>query len=875
MRFSDPLPLPAVRASRSLPSSAALVVLAALIALVATALAPSPAAAYEKRLICGTNMAYLDASGHAFYYDLPYTQALGYGRIGGFALADTTAVPFGGTPDRTLYINGRYTWDEYRFDVPNGDYLVRLHFADRVETGPGFRAFDISIEGALVLDDYDVIADAGDPYYVVRPTFAATVTDGQLNVVCTQNTAESHIEAIEVLSWPQEVDPPSTPGGLDAQDSYHRISIDWDDAPEEDVAGYILERSTAAGGPYTPVTAAPIRNSRYHDDDVVLGTPYYYRVAAVDIWDNQSAFSSEVSGLVRADGSSTLPVYEITLDPADYQALLADPLSDEYKHGTFRYQGQVWEDVGVRFRGRISRFLPKKSWKVKFNEFVPGQLFLDGQEELNLNAHHGEQTLLREALAYHVEREAGVPASNARHAHLQLNDTYLGVFTEAEQVDERWLENRGFNSSGNLYKSEDGDLTVLADSLAYTLSYSKKTNRNEGYEDLITFIELINETPPESVYTRLAPVFDIEGWINYYATQIAIGNDSFFSHNYYLYHDLVNDMWHYLPWDLDSTWGHLGAYHAGVVDSVSVLHGLTANGLITQLYQGTLLNSGHYLRRYLDRVLEILEDVMDPVLLDPVIDDYHAKMVTDARLDWHKWGWESSEWVDQGNVELESFLPARAAYVQLRHAALAPPQDLWFNEIMADNDNVIQDEFGDYDDWFELYNAGTVAIDLSGHFMTDDPAQPMQWALPDTTIQPGGFLLFWADGEPLEGPTHTNFRLDYDGEFLGLFAPVADGNYPVETTSWGFQYKNVSVGRYPDGGYNWKLMPNPTPAATNIEGGNLPPDVGDTQRDPLNVGVNVPVTVTTTASDPDGIAAVTLHYDLGTVFESTPMFDDG
>jgi len=40
----------------------------------------------------------------------------------------------------------------------------------------------------------------------------------------------------------------------------------------------------------------------------------------------------------------------------------------------------------------------KKSWKIKFNQFVPGLEFLDGQKELNLDSDFGERTLLREKL---------------------------------------------------------------------------------------------------------------------------------------------------------------------------------------------------------------------------------------------------------------------------------------------------------------------------------------------------------------------------------------------------------------------------------------------------------------------------------------------
>jgi hypothetical protein len=59
-----------------------------------------------------------------------------------------------------------------------------------------------------------------------------------------------------------------------------------------------------------------------------------------------------------------------------------------------------------------------------------------------------------------------------------------------------------------------------------------------------------------------------------------------------------------------------------------------------------------------------------------------------------------------------------------------PGEGLFINEFMADNDHIIQDNFGDYDDCIELYNAGPTAIDLGGMFLTDDIGDPTKWMIP-------------------------------------------------------------------------------------------------------------------------------------------------
>ena len=141
-------------------------------------------------------------------------------------------------------------------------------------------------------------------------------------------------------------------------------------------------------------------------------------------------------------------------------------------------------------------------------------------------------------------------------------------------------------------------------------------------------------------------------------------------------------------------------------------------------------------------------------------------------------------------------------------AQITPPKPVMINEWMADNagpggyrdpvDNVFQD-------WFELYNPNTNAFNLSGYFLTDTLAQPTKFQIPANTFIAGnGFLLVWADNEPVQnglsplGDLHVNFALGKGGEDLGLFAP--DGTLQSSIT-FGAQLENVSQG------YTWMEIP--------------------------------------------------------------------
>jgi hypothetical protein len=71
------------------------------------------------------------------------------------------------------------------------------------------------------------------------------------------------------------------------------------------------------------------------------------------------------------------------------------------------------------------------------------------------------------------------------------------------------------------------------------------------------------------------------------------------------------------------------------------------------------------------------------------------------------------------------------------------------NEFMASNTRAFPDiiDFEDYPDWIELHNPNLEDASLDGFFLSDDPASPFKWPIPDGAVVPaGGYLLFMADG---------------------------------------------------------------------------------------------------------------------------------
>ncbi|MCA9440564.1 MAG: lamin tail domain-containing protein, partial [Candidatus Omnitrophica bacterium] len=96
---------------------------------------------------------------------------------------------------------------------------------------------------------------------------------------------------------------------------------------------------------------------------------------------------------------------------------------------------------------------------------------------------------------------------------------------------------------------------------------------------------------------------------------------------------------------------------------------------------------------------------------------------------------------------------------------------LLISEFMASNSTILQDEDGDYSDWIEIYNPTGAAVDLDGWYLTDNSGDLTKWRIPAVSIGPSEHLIVFASGKSRSDPSnplHANFRLDRDGEYLGL-----------------------------------------------------------------------------------------------------------
>jgi len=117
------------------------------------------------------------------------------------------------TDEDSLYFkeqssNGDKKPFRYELPVANGDYVVRLHFAELywgapgsgINGGAGSRVMDVSLENQLRLINFDVTQEVGGAAALVK-NIPVTVTDGKLNIDFSSTVNRPMVVAVEVYSF--------------------------------------------------------------------------------------------------------------------------------------------------------------------------------------------------------------------------------------------------------------------------------------------------------------------------------------------------------------------------------------------------------------------------------------------------------------------------------------------------------------------------------------------------------------------------------------------------------------------------------------------------------------------------------------------------
>jgi spore coat protein H len=278
---------------------------------------------------------------------------------------------------------------------------------------------------------------------------------------------------------------------------------------------------------------------------------------------------------------------DFILTQENWDRMWVDPWSKTKVEADIVVFGERIESVALSMKGNASLDASgwKKSWKVDTDIFVEGQEY-SNLKQLLFHNNFADPSMLREKMAYDMMRFAGLPSSHVAYVELYIDivedgkpPIYWGIYSMVERLDRKYLSNNFGRDSrhGNLYKADAWFEQGAAD-LAYygediegypkprgEVAYGLQTNlENPDYSDIIQLCYVIDGAEyesPEDFAMALEEVLNVESYLRYLAvilTNLNLDTYPYTGNNYFIYHNPTTDLFEFLPWDMNNSWGHFG-----------------------------------------------------------------------------------------------------------------------------------------------------------------------------------------------------------------------------------------------------------------------------------------------------------------------------
>lgn len=157
------------------------------------------------RINCGSEREYTDDNGAVWQADQVLENGRSWGAIGGGTVTREKALTIQGTRSPGVYCTERFQLKGYEFELPDGVYRIRLHFAETFEGvyRPGMRTFDVNVGERDRLYDMDPFREAGGfAWAVVKELEPVRVVGGKLRIEFMPRTMDATINGIEIFREP-------------------------------------------------------------------------------------------------------------------------------------------------------------------------------------------------------------------------------------------------------------------------------------------------------------------------------------------------------------------------------------------------------------------------------------------------------------------------------------------------------------------------------------------------------------------------------------------------------------------------------------------------------------------------------------------------
>lgn len=241
--------------------------------------------------------------------------------------------------------------------------------------------------------------------------------------------------------------------------------------------------------------------------------------------------------------------------------------------------------IGIKIRGGVSIWFPKKSYRIEFwadkegtNTADVSLLDMRSDDDWNIQAMYTEQLRITNKVSFdiwkrintlyyqHLEKNA-INGSRWEYGELFLNDKYQGVYGVSEPVDRKQLKLKKYNEKegiqGELYR---GECTCCYNPTNLLPEYGNPVWENmfkydypkeipADWNNLMTFRKFISESTENDFLNNYKLYFNVENAVDYFIFLNLLRANDNKGKNLYLAKYKANEPYFFVPWDLDAVFG--------------------------------------------------------------------------------------------------------------------------------------------------------------------------------------------------------------------------------------------------------------------------------------------------------------------------------
>ncbi len=322
----------------------------------------------------------------------------------------------------------------------------------------------------------------------------------------------------------------------------------------------------------------------------------------------------------------TLPLYNLEIEQEYLEELYNNPMADKYFPALFSFEGEEY-DCEVKFRGATSLLLPKKSWKIKFEN--NNNVF--NAKKINLNSEYRDRTLIRNYLTMQLYQYLGYQASNTQFISFIINDLYMGVFVHIEEVDEDFLDRSG-KSPNDMFKAKEhgANMTQIVNYDGYSRCWESRIDSPDSYKGLQVLLSKFSYWNKEDFDDLLQTEVDVDNILNYFAIEYSISSYDCFTKNFFWYLNPESDLYEMFPWDNDAAFGNdwKGIYNPDFIQSYMISH------LNNQVLFRRLIENVNWHNEFWINVQNVTSDGFS--YLHQLVDSVYIQVKNDIYLDTNK-----------------------------------------------------------------------------------------------------------------------------------------------------------------------------------------------------------------------------------------------